>query len=172
MGLLTTSVEQRNFFGTLAFALGAGVIVWASWRRHRGRVRASGSEPAGGDLGYEWVLITPVVAWFLLTNKVWSPQFDLWLVPLLVLTARRMWPVAAFAVTDILVYWLEFWWLARRAEFTPSGSFEALAAVAALRAIVLVGIIVLAVRDQRPAWMTPAPEPEPASAPPVGVESR
>jgi uncharacterized membrane protein len=157
LGLLTTSVEQRNLYGTLAFALGAAVIVGASWRRHS---------------GYEWVLITPLVAWFLLTNKVWSPQFDLWLIPLLVLTVRRMWPVAAFAISDILVYWLEFWWLARRADYTPSGSYEALAAAAALRAIVLLVIIVLAVRDQRPAWMTPAPEATPATAPAVGAESR
>jgi uncharacterized membrane protein len=158
MGMLATSVAQRNLYGTAAFVLGAAVIVAASWRRHR---------------GYEWVLITPVVAWFLLTNKVWSPQFDLWLIPLLVLTARRMWPVAAFAVTDILVYWLEFWWLAERAGYTPSASFEALAAVAALRAIVLAVIIVLAVRDQRPAWMTSAAEEVPAATEPVvGAESR
>jgi hypothetical protein len=118
------------------------------------------------------VLITPLVAWFLLTNKVWSPQFDLWLVPLAVLTARRLWPLAAFAVTDILVYWLEFWWLARLAEFTPSAPYEALAAAAALRAIVLVAIIVLAVRDQLPVWMTPAAEEVPATAPVVGADSR
>jgi uncharacterized membrane protein len=142
LGLLGTDVEQRNLWGSVAFAFGATVIVALSWRRHR---------------GHEWVLITPLLAWFLLTNKVWSPQFDLWLVPLIVLTARRLWPLAAFAVTDALVYWTEFWWLARLAGYTPSGSYEALAAAAALRAVVLVVIIVLAVRDRRPEWMA---EPE------------
>jgi uncharacterized membrane protein len=157
MGLLTTSVEQRNLFGSLAFALGAVAIVWAGWHRHR---------------GHEWVLITPLVAWFLLTNKVWSPQFDLWLIPLLVLTARRMWPVAAFAVTDVLVYWTEFWWLARRQEFWLSVPYEALAAAATLRAIALVVIIVLAVRDRAPTWMSPPPTRIRATAAVVGADSR
>jgi uncharacterized membrane protein len=160
LGLLGTDVEQRNLWGSVAFAFGATVIVALSWRRHR---------------GHEWVLITPLLAWFLLTNKVWSPQFDLWLVPLIVLTARRLWPLAAFAVTDALVYWTEFWWLARLAGYTPSGSYEALAAAAALRAVVLVVIIVLAVRDRRPEWMA---EPEvvgvnsiPAASP-IGADSQ
>jgi hypothetical protein len=118
------------------------------------------------------VLITPLVAWFLLTNKVWSPQFDLWLIPLLVLTARRMWPVAAFAVTDVMVYFTEFWWLARRQEFWWSAPYEALAAAATLRAIVLVVIIVLAVRDGPPAWMSPPPTRIRATAPVVGADSR
>ncbi|HSK98601.1 MAG TPA: glycosyltransferase 87 family protein [Euzebyales bacterium] len=157
LGLLTTSVEERNLFGSLAFALGAAAIVWAGWGRYRGQ---------------EWVLITPILAWFLLTNKVWSPQFDLWLIPLLVLTARRMWPVAAFAVTDIGVYWLEFWWLARRAAFTPSASYEALAVAAGLRAAVLIGIIVLAVRDGPPTWLAPKSEEVPAAMAPVGADSR
>jgi uncharacterized membrane protein len=162
LGLLTTGVEQRNLWGLVAFALGAVAIVLAGWRTHR---------------GHEWVLITPVLAWFLLTNKVWSPQFDLWLVPLLVLTARRVWPLAAFAVSDVLVYWTEFWWLARRAAYTPSGSYEMLAAASGLRALVLIGIIVFAVRDRAPEWIEPvraAPsrpvvdEPTPA----IGADSR
>jgi uncharacterized membrane protein len=162
LGLLTTGVEQRNLWGLVAFALGAVAIVLAGWRTHR---------------GHEWVLITPVLAWFLLTNKVWSPQFDLWLVPLLVLTARRVWPLAAFAVSDVLVYWTEFWWLARRAAYTPSGSYEMLAAASGLRAVVLIGIIVFAVRDRAPEWIEPvraAPsrpvvdEPTPA----IGADSR
>jgi uncharacterized membrane protein len=157
MGLLTTSVEQRNLYGSLAFVLGAAAIVWAGWRRHR---------------GHEWVLITPLVAWFLLTNKVWSPQFDLWLIPLLVLTACRRWPVAAFAVTDVMVYFTEFWWLARRREFWWSAPYEALAAAATLRAVVLVVIIVLAVRDGPPAWMSPSPTRTRATAPVVGADSR
>lgn len=160
LGLLLTDVEQRNLWGLVAFALGAVAIVAAGWRRHA---------------GHEWVLITPVLAWFLLTNKVWSPQFDLWLVPLLVLTARRLWPLAAFAVADIAVYFTEFWWLARRQEYWLSVPYEALAVAATFRAAVLVVIIVLAVVDEAPAWMAPArdvdtAEPEPAPA--IGADSR
>lgn len=155
LGLLHTSVEQRNFWGAVAFALGAAAIVWAGWRVHRGQ---------------EWVLLTPVVTWFLLTNKVWSPQFDLWLVPLLVLTVRRAWPLAAFAVADILVYWTEFWWLARLQGDTPSASYEALAAAAAVRALALVGIIVLVMRDRPPRWLVVSEEDDPA-APTRSAES-
>jgi len=159
--VLTTGVEQRNLWGLVTFALGALAIVAAGWRRHH---------------GHEWVLITPVLAWFLLTNKVWSPQFDLWLVPLLVLTSRRVWPLAAFAVSDMLVYWTEFWWLARRAQYTPSGTYELLAAASALRAVVLIGIIILAVRDRAPDWVEPSQElenPLPTEpAPAIGADNR
>lgn len=142
LGVVVTDVAARNLWGSVAFAVGAVAIVAAGWRTHRGR---------------EWVLFTPVVAWFLLTNKVWSPQFDLWLVPMLVLTSKRTWPLAAFAIADIAVYWTEFWYLARRAGFTPSGSYEMLAAASALRAVVLMAVIVLSVRDPAPAWI-PVPD--------------
>ena len=137
LGVVITDVAARNLWGLVAFAVGAVAIVAAGWHTHQGR---------------EWVLFTPIVAWFLLTNKVWSPQFDLWLVPLLVLTSRRTWPLAVFGIADIAVYWTEFWYLARRAGFTPSGSYEMLAAASALRAVVLLTVIVLSVRDPAPDW--------------------
>jgi uncharacterized membrane protein len=157
IGLLTTSVAQRNLLASAGFALGAVVIVWAGWKRYR---------------GYEWALITPLVAWFLLTNKVWSPQFDLWLIPLLVLTASRLRPVVMFALADIGVYLLEFWWLARLQDWTPSASYGSLAIAAGVRAGVLIGIIVLALRDGPPAWMTPATEEDVAAEETVGADSR
>ena len=45
-----------------------------------------------------------VLAVFLITNKVWSPQYGVWLVPLAVLARPRLWP-----------YWL--WQLAEMAYF-------------------------------------------------------
>jgi uncharacterized membrane protein len=156
LGLLTTDVAQRNLLGSVGFALGAAAIVGLGWTRYR---------------DHEWALLTPLVAWFLLTNKVWSPQFDLWLIPLLVLTAHRLRPVVAFAIADIGVYWLEFWWLARLQDWTPSASYGSLAVAAGIRAAVLIGIIVLAVRNGPPAWLAPAPKDTPASVP-VGADSR
>jgi hypothetical protein len=141
LDLLSTSVAQRNLWGAVAFAVGAVAVVAAGWRRHAGR---------------EWVLLTPLVAWFLLTNKVYSPQFDLWLLPLLVATSRRTWPLAAFVATDALVYLTEFWYLGQRAGYSPSAPYGALAVAAVLRAVVLVCIVVLAVRDRAPAWTAPA----------------
>ena len=139
LGLVRTTVEQRNLWGSALFGVGAIAIVLAGWRTH---------------CGHEWVLATPVVAWFLLTNKVYSPQFDLWLVPLLVLTSARLWPLAAFAVADIAVYWTEFWYLARLDSFTPSAPYPALAAAAGFRALVLLCIIVLGLRQSAPLWIT------------------
>ncbi len=53
----------------LAFAAGALAIVAIGLRRRA---------PAA-----TWSLVLPLLAWFLVTNKVFSPQYDLWLVPLL-----------------------------------------------------------------------------------------
>lgn len=51
-----------------------------------------------------WHLVAlPVVAWFLLANKVWSPQFSLWLLPLLALAMPPVWTLVAFAVADVAV---------------------------------------------------------------------
>ncbi|MDQ4092516.1 MAG: glycosyltransferase 87 family protein [Actinomycetota bacterium] len=45
-----------------------------------------------------------VVCAFLLTNKVWSPQYSLWLVPLAVLAIPQWKPVLAWMVLDALVW--------------------------------------------------------------------
>ncbi len=45
-----------------------------------------------------------VVCAFLLTNKVWSPQFSLWLVPLAVLAIPQWKPVLAWMMLDALVW--------------------------------------------------------------------
>ncbi|MGH3438040.1 MAG: glycosyltransferase family 87 protein [Sciscionella sp.] len=45
-----------------------------------------------------------VVAAFLLTNKVWSPQYSLWLVPLAVLAVPRWKPILVWMTVDALVW--------------------------------------------------------------------
>jgi uncharacterized membrane protein len=45
-----------------------------------------------------------VVAAFLLTNKVWSPQYSLWLVPLAVLAVPRWKPLLAWMTIDALLW--------------------------------------------------------------------
>ena len=158
LDLVYTSVAQRNLGGAVAFAVGAVAIVAIGWARHAGR---------------EWVLLTPLIAWFLLTNKVYSPQFALWLMPLLVATPRRTWPLAAFVVTDALVSLTEFWSLGFRAGYSPSAPYPALAGAAVLRALVLVCIIVLAVRDRAPAWTATSRASSPVDdATAVGADSR
>ena len=49
-----------------------------------------------------------VLVAFLVTNKVWSPQFVVWLVPLAVLARPRLWPYVFWQLTEI-VYFFAIW---------------------------------------------------------------
>ena len=49
-----------------------------------------------------------VLVAFLVTNKVWSPQFVVWLVPLAVLARPRLWPYALWQLTEV-VYFFAIW---------------------------------------------------------------
>ena len=42
-----------------------------------------------------------VLAAFLITNKVWSPQYVVWLVPLAVLARPRLWPYVLWQLAEI-----------------------------------------------------------------------
>jgi len=49
-------------------------------------------------------LVFLVVAGFLLTNKVWSPQYSLWLLPLAVLALPRWKPIMIWQVTEAVLW--------------------------------------------------------------------
>ena len=49
-----------------------------------------------------------VLAVFLLSNKVWSPQYVVWLVPLVVLCRPRLWAYAAWQVAEVS-YFFAIW---------------------------------------------------------------
>lgn len=143
------SIPSRNSWSLFLFVAGAAVIVTLGWRRHAERL---------------WVLFTPVLAWFLLTNKVYSPQFDLWLYPMLVMTAPRLRPVALFVVGDILAYFAEFWWFASNDHVWPYIVTPGwIAAAAAVRAVAMVWIIIECVRRDAPEWLS-----QTATAPAAG----
>ena len=78
-----------------------------------------------------------VVAAFLLVNKVWSPQYSLWLVPLAVLALPRWRLLLAWMVVDALV-WVPrmFYYVGPPREGLPPDWF--LGAVVARDAIVVV----------------------------------
>lgn len=136
---LPTSTETRNLWGFLLFAGGAAAFTLANWRRFEGRM---------------WMLAPGVIALFLLTNKVYSPQFDLWLVPLLLLASPRLWPLAALFVATLLVYWMEFWLFAGHDGVSPSATPAMLAAAGWLRVAVLATIVALPFFDRRSAPCT------------------
>ncbi len=75
LGAGVVPVGATNVLVAVATLLGWAVVVW------RGR-----SLPAGE----RWRLALPLLVWFVLAGKVYSPQFSLWLLPLMVLaTADR-----------------------------------------------------------------------------------
>jgi uncharacterized membrane protein len=49
-----------------------------------------------------------MLAAFLMTNKVWSPQYVIWLVPLAVLARPRWWPYVLWQLAEI-GYFLGIW---------------------------------------------------------------
>ena len=91
----STQLSALNDISAAAFALaciGIAVIALAAPRRPR--------LPQ---------LCFLVLAAFLMTNKVWSPQYVVWLVPLAVLARPRLWPYALWQFAEI-AYFFGIWW--------------------------------------------------------------
>ncbi|WP_333573655.1 hypothetical protein [Sphingomonas sp.] len=137
-GFWVSDVAQRNKAASVTFLLGAAGIVGLGWRQHHER---------------PWVLFTPVLAWFLLTNKVWSPQFDLWIYPLLVMTSPRLKPLALFVIGDIAAYFTEFWWFAGMSNAWPYATTYDILLAASVRGVAMLWLIADAVRLPAPAWI-------------------
>jgi uncharacterized membrane protein len=124
-----------NVGSAAAFAVLAAVVVRAGLRgRYAGRADDA------------WGLVVPVLAAFLLTNKVYSPQFSLWLLVLLPLVLPRVAPFAAFAAADLAVFAVRFPFLSGQAGFDEVLGYGWLAAAVVLRAAALAWIVVACVR--------------------------
>ena len=150
LDLMRLDRAALNRASALAFAGGAVLILVVGLRRRC---------PAA-----TWSLLLPLLAWFLVTNKVFSPQFDLWLVPLLALLLPGAGPFFAFVVADLAVFASEFAYLGQRAGFGPFVGYGPLGAAVAIRVGVLVWIISVALRQPLPA-LSPgasraAPDPQ------------
>jgi uncharacterized membrane protein len=61
-----------------------------------------------------WTFAFPLLVLFLLTNKVYSPQYGLWLLPWFALTAPGLGRFAAFAATDLAVFVTRFAFFGQR----------------------------------------------------------
>ena len=71
-------------------------------RRHRGAgARRAAPAPAAQ-------LCFLLLAAFLILNKVWSPQYVIWLVPLAVLARPRVWPYALWQLAEV-AYFFGIW---------------------------------------------------------------
>ncbi|MFI5393495.1 MAG: glycosyltransferase family 87 protein [Myxococcota bacterium] len=92
-----------------------------------------------------WTLGFPLIVLFLLTSKVYSPQYGLWLLPWFALALPRMREFVAFELADIAVFVTRFWFFG---DLTggfgvPQGAFE-IAVV--FRSLVLVWCVVAWIR--------------------------
>lgn len=121
------SVPTLNLVTAVAFLLGAAGLAAVAWRR----------DPAG-----TWHhAALPLVAWFLLTSKVYSPQFSLWLLPLFAVSFPGWGWFAAFAAADVAVTATRFPYLA---AFVGDGvpgawSWGPFGTAIVVRAVVLAG---------------------------------
>lgn len=117
-----------------------------------------------------WTFAFPLLVVFLLTSKVYSPQFSLWLLPWFALALPKLWLFVAFQAADVAVFLTRFAWFGRLAsdigdsaglagfEGVPLGAFEIAIAV---RAAVLVACVVAWIRrgDDRDLLVTTRPAP-------------
>ena len=95
-------------------------------------------------------LIFLLVAAFLLTNKVWSPQYSLWLLPLVTLALPRWRPVLAWQFSETVVWMLLMFSFAGVSN--KGLSIYPFVAAAILRDILLVALVVRVIREiRRPA---------------------
>ena len=93
-----------------------------------------------------WTLGFPILMLFLLTSKVYSPQFSLWLLPWFALTLPDIRLFMAFQAADVAVFVTRFRWFADfQPGDLPSAEFQ-LALVA--RALVLLLCVVAWIRGK------------------------
>ncbi len=97
-----------------------------------------------------WTFAFPLLVTFLLANKVYSPQYGLWLLPWFALALPNPWLFGLFELTDVAVFLTRFTWFGRLAadqgdpafagyHGAPLGLFEF---AVLLRALVLVACLV------------------------------
>jgi len=136
-GCLSTGMV--NLLSAIAFVVGFGVLLVLKTVRQPNFAR--------------WTLGFPLIAWFLLTNKVYSPQYDLWLLPWFALAIPSFWAFAAFEAADIAVFITRFRWffpvyVSDAAPISTQEMWYELALLA--RAAILVWCLVVWVREESP----------------------
>ncbi|HEX7464448.1 MAG TPA: glycosyltransferase 87 family protein, partial [Actinomycetota bacterium] len=130
---------------TVLFAV-ACVVVWRLRRR------------VSPDFA-RWTFGFPILVLFLITNKVYSPQYGLWLLPWFALALPDLRLFALFEASDVAVFLTRFSWFGRYSGIggLPIGAFE-LAVV--IRFLVLVVCVVAWIRRPEPAPVVHAPSSE------------
>jgi len=150
-------ITQVNLLSGAAFVLVFGLVWFAKSRLRPGFPH--------------WTLVFPLIVVFLLTNKVYSPQYGLWLLPLFALALPNLWAFIAFSVADVAVFVTRFTWFGHFPSEAYQWHFER--AVIA-RTVVLVACLVIwvlrrpdlvtAIAPVAPVPIEPEPELEPEPA--------
>jgi len=106
------------------------------------------------------------VAAFLLTTKVWSPQYSLWLVPLLAL-ARPRWRLAIlWQLSEIAVWIGTLLWLLSGTDQFKSLTYEGLTGILLTRdavLLLLVGLVVWEIWQPDRDGVRTAEDPDPGA---------
>jgi uncharacterized membrane protein len=145
---------------SLGLLVGLGGLAWWS------RARREPNFP-------RWTLGFPLIALFLLVNKVYSPQYSLWLLPWFALALPDLRLFALFEVADVAVWATRFSWFGvfeghlGVPEFAtyhgvPVGAYQAALVV---RAAILVICVLAWVRRREP-----PPEAQEEAAPTIPAE--
>jgi Glycosyltransferase family 87 len=144
-----TNTRLVNVASAALFIVGV-VVVW------RMKARREPDFP-------RWSLAFPILALFLITNKVYSPQYSLWLLPWFALAMPDLRLFLSFEAADVAVFVTEFSWFGTLnglegglAGIVPLGAFEA---AFLLRAAVLLLCVVAWVRMRDAASLSPGASP-------------
>jgi hypothetical protein len=125
------SVEVANLLTGGAFVVGSLVLL---------TLAARWDPPAAMHL-----VALPLLGWFLLTSKVWSSQFTLWMLPLLAFAFPGWWAWLAFVVSDLAVFFTRAPYLANFVGDGLEGAwpYEPFGIAVLVRAAVTIVVIVL-----------------------------
>jgi uncharacterized membrane protein len=139
----TWDVDALNVLAAGAFAAAAGAV-WVLAERRRPRFPA-------------WTFGFPLLVAFLLTGKVYSPQYGLWLLPWFALALPNLRLFVAFEVADIAVFVTRFQFFADYADVGPGLPFWAFEIAALARAAVLIVCVAVWIRTPVEPDATPVP---------------
>lgn len=138
-----------NLLSLVLFAAGCAAVLWLGLK--------APVTPRLSQLSFLIVLA------FLLTNKVWSPQFSLWLLPLAVLAVPQVRLLVAWMFSEVAV-WVAVCWALAGAE-NHGIEVSGLAPFLCVRSALLIVMAVLIVRSlwvgQDPLRFTRAQAPSP-----------
>jgi uncharacterized membrane protein len=146
--------------GLGVFGLVSLLILWLGWRRRQ--------EPGGYPVAPTGLAI---IASFMVLAKVHSPQYALWIMPLLVMVDVPGRQVFAYLASDAVLYVSGWYWYATAHPFTPPASVAEKIFVLSVfaRCISLIAIGTHAARRGRRRWPV---VPDAAAEPVTNISSR